>query len=517
MENSKNKGSSILSYQNTLTVLAVLVAVSIGRGLVGPGPLRVYTHDSWFLIDGAWRILHGQVPHVDFYSPLGFMCYLPTVLGFTFSHGAEAVNWGQCFCGVLVAAISVPVVFARMRPPFSALYCTALTLLALAPFSPGEFFTMATQSVFYNRLGYALLGILFVECVKPVLSGGNRLTEFLGGAVAGFAIGFLFFLKFTYAAYGVVLIVAMIPLRPQTRTRWIGIVAAGVLTGMAGLAFLRFNIGALIHDVRMLAAARPVGVLYFLGKPMQNLPRLVSICAFASVVSLVFRDAGSKRRGWQWGWIFLVTLGIDILALGTNTFRQPSDFPFSALAILAMVDDVQMAASRPLLVWGLSIALINPLLDAAGLLSDTLGRFRSARFVSSRVIAPGDDFITTEFYDPRTGTNSLVDEIKDGLSLLDQKSQPTEKIFTFWVENPFAYWLQRTPMKGGSTCFDYGNTYTEKSAPTPSEAFGDADVVLVSRGAEEGSLPMKRIYGPYLEANFTRAAESRYWWLYRKK
>ena len=76
-------------------------------------------------------------------------------------------------------------------------------------------------------------------------------------------------------------------------------------------------------------------------------------------------------------------------------------------------------------------------------------------------------------------------------------------------------------MAGGTPTYDYGSNYNEKSGPTPEEAFGPADVVLVPRLAEDGlpwasTPPLIRIYKPYVDANFTKVAETRYWWLYRK-
>jgi hypothetical protein len=114
-----------------------------------------------------------------------------------------------------------------------------------------------------------------------------------------------------------------------------------------------------------------------------------------------------------------------------------------------------------------------------------------------------------------------VEEANDGIALLQKQSKPTERIGAFWFANPFSYWLQRAPMRGGSPCWDYGGNFNDKSGPAPEEAFGGADVILVPRVNEDGlgwtgQPQLSRVYGTFLESNFRKVAESRYWWLYRK-
>jgi hypothetical protein len=162
-------------------------------------------------------------------------------------------------------------------------------------------------------------------------------------------------------------------------------------------------------------------------------------------------------------------------------------------------------------------------LDATGLV---LAAFRTAiqpkQFATARIISPvGDDVITTEFLNPATGANPLVDEANDGIALLQRESKSAEKIGAFWFANPFPYWLQRAPMRGGSPCWDYGGNFNDKSGPSPEAAFGGADVILVPRVNEDGldyvgRSQLSRVYGPFVESNFAKVAESRFWWLYRK-
>src|ERR1019366_3322568 len=73
------------------------------RTYIGLSGIVVYSHDAFGTLDGAWRVLHGQTPHADFYSPLGPIIYLVTAFGLLLSHGgAEGAGYSQALCGGLL-------------------------------------------------------------------------------------------------------------------------------------------------------------------------------------------------------------------------------------------------------------------------------------------------------------------------------------------------------------------------------------------------------------------------------
>ena len=141
------------------------------------------------------------------------------------------------------------------------------------------------------------------------------------------------------------------------------------------------------------------------------MPQLVTGGAFFcfAVFALHYLGSGSLAR--KWGWIFLVSLGIDVGSLGTNTYRQPAGFPFTALAILVLLSDIDRVlplsdgfriARRAVLAWGLSIALIAPMMDGAGLLHVAVRTIvQPHRLASVKLNTPvGDDMTMVEFLNP---------------------------------------------------------------------------------------------------------------------
>src|SRR5260370_40743680 len=81
----------------------MITALCLLRAYTGLSGIQVYSHDAFGTLDGAWRVLHGQKPHADFYSPLGPVIYLLTAFGLLLSHGgAEGFGYSQAFCGCIL-------------------------------------------------------------------------------------------------------------------------------------------------------------------------------------------------------------------------------------------------------------------------------------------------------------------------------------------------------------------------------------------------------------------------------
>ena len=72
--------------------------------------VRYYTWDGFLVLDGAWRMLNGQRPHVDFNSIIGPAAYLPTVVGLVLaSNTAAGFGYGAGVGGVGSRDLGVPV------------------------------------------------------------------------------------------------------------------------------------------------------------------------------------------------------------------------------------------------------------------------------------------------------------------------------------------------------------------------------------------------------------------------
>ena len=198
------------------------------------GPLMQYTyaHDAFIFLDGAWRVLHGQRPQIDFSTNLGPIIFLYTALGVKITSllhqgGGHALSATHTLLGFTVAGFAYLICFRRMQQVPGMLACLLLVILAMAPYNTGEFPFFLTTGMLYNRIGYALVAIVFVEALVPPGEGRNKgREEWWGGAATGFLLAFLLFLKITYFTAALFIVLALLPCRDQHRSRFAGLATA---------------------------------------------------------------------------------------------------------------------------------------------------------------------------------------------------------------------------------------------------------------------------------------------------
>ena len=86
--------------------------------------------------------------------------------------------------------------------------------------------------------------------------------------------------------------------------------------------------------------------------------------------------------------------------------------------------------------------------------------------------------------------------------------------------NPFAYALNRPPIRGGIAAAAYQYTINDGHHPSADRYFADADVLMVPKIPATAAVfydGFKRIYDPAIEQMFVPAAESMSWRLYRRR
>src|SRR5215469_15595222 len=72
----------------TLAVFSPLILYLIVIAKLTTGPINVFHNDALWMLDNGWRVLNGQVPHRDFYSPLGPLEYGILAAGMLLAKGS---------------------------------------------------------------------------------------------------------------------------------------------------------------------------------------------------------------------------------------------------------------------------------------------------------------------------------------------------------------------------------------------------------------------------------------------
>jgi len=192
----------------------------------------------------------------------------------------------------------------------------------------------------YNRYGYALLGLILLECFKGVRPPtGSQRHEWIGGISTGAALSLTLFLKVSYFLVAVVLIVVIsLFLWRVARQRILGIVLGFFLVSTCILAYLRFDVAAMLGDLRMAAGARAGALSSPVWMVLTHASVLLGVALFAFAAALLLGNRDPKWRGLKLPIIGTFLFFADIGLIMSN--MQSGDFPVCAVFAILVVNEI---------------------------------------------------------------------------------------------------------------------------------------------------------------------------------
>ena len=500
------------------------------------GPINVFHNDALLLLDDGWRVLNGQVPHQDFHSPLGPIEFLLMAGGMKFAHGsAQGIAVGIAAFGFVLGGWSWLLSRKRMPPLFAALTATWTVLTATCPTPLGFDPRFLSCAMIYNRQGYALLGIILIECAFA-----RDRSRFWGGFSTGLAVAVLVFLKLNFFGVAALMLLATIPLRRTDITRLYGFAAGNAALLLTFLLYPRFSFAAFFADMSFVAHAR--------GSSLNTggLVHGAAVCArsgsfwlvIAMVLTVIMLASPRERRQRQMFTVVLLTLVVlasGPLFLQTNSLENRCQL--ASLWIIVLLDPISALhlrlASKKVVTLAITAACLGGIVAAlAPEISSTvnlLGYHTASQKDSGvSVTAPGMErmrfYDSTSFYDKvKSGDGDggyYAETLSDGMNLLKSQSKPNETALALGFHNPFSYLLRRRPAPGGSSYILIGNSISEAHMPPSDWVFDHADLMILPEheGTHRASDQfIQSHYRDDLLRNYVFVGESRYWRLYRRK
>ena len=295
-----------------LAVLCALVVYLLVIATLSLGPINVFHNDALMLLDDGWRVLNGQVPHRDFFSPLGPLEFWIVAGGMLLAKGgAQGIAIGIAVFGFAIGLWGWLLSKRRLPALFCLLITSWLVLTAASPTPLGFDPRFLSCAMIYNRQGYALLGLILLECAFA--AENNR---FWGGVSSGAALVLIFFLKLNFFGVAALMLLITVPLTSVGLTRIWGFLAGAVGAFLAFLVYPRFSMAAFVSDMSFIIRARGSSV------NLSGTIKGIATCAQSSAVwmvvamtiALVLLIAPKQRRRRQS--VNLVLLGFVVLASG---------------------------------------------------------------------------------------------------------------------------------------------------------------------------------------------------------
>jgi hypothetical protein len=516
--------------------LAIFVTTAVAwtalQIAISPVDLAASPHDIPGHLDGGWRIVNGQVPHNDFYSPLGPAVPYLVGLGMAVSGpNIYAVVFPVLGAGLVVGAAAWMTSRSRFAPPLAVLVSLTVfaTAVGLSPLGWGP--SETDYAMFYNRLGYAVLMVLAVGCfLRRKISAGKPVagtTAFCAGA----GLACLLSLKINYFFVAIPVLV-FAPMFLGSPRRWYPWTALGFVT----LALLLW----LVLRVHPAAYLRDMGMVYRVARDSQGpvLPKLVALALklwlnLAGLAIAFAVVAWVRRWDWQavsrWALALAILIGADLL-LGISNAQLPAavlvPVAVPILYELALGSDEGaggfVSEERPALRLGFRWVLL-----ACGILLGTqrialelacLGYAFDARAERGATGYRGRQIDAAPFravFMP-PNRNALSDYpllVNLGLELVRKHVTEKSKLVAMEYINPFNVALGLKPARGDVWWWVKGKTFSTRTYPAADRVFAEADFVIASRRGADVLWP---IYGQYIQQRFELVDRNEEWALFRR-
>lgn len=499
------------------TIIASGLMLSVLLAAPGRTVTSKYLNDLLIFLDGAHRIALGQVPNVDFHTSLGPLAFYIPAAGYALSGSlGAAMPVGMALVVLLMTVLAAVIIPSRMRWSLGLPTALYLLLVVAVPANPGEAISEITFAMFYNRIGWAALGLLFVLYLprQARMSGNDAVDATCTAAL----VLLMLYTKVTYGLVGLGFLLLMLTDRRQVR--WVGLAFAITLGAVLAIEAVWQGGAEHIADLRLASAVSgSVPTIQRLVDVIAS--NLADIAVYGLFAVLLLWLARSIRD-----FLFLgFCLGSGILIIEQN-FQIVGILTLSAGAAVASeqllrqplaFERLRLAAGLPLLMAILilpaSVANLANLGLHAGLAMSGRGeqvplpQFEGIRLV--RTFGPGS-------YERFSRYNETIADGRMALGGLDPRA---ERVAVMDFVNPFSAGLSLQPPKGDYPWYHWGRTLDAVHFPPADETLADADIVMqpklpIERYTGEG---MPRIYEGYLRENFRQVADTRYWTVYRRQ
>jgi hypothetical protein len=446
------------------------------------------------------------------------LAYAPTALGLWIAQDrAQGFAYAQALVGFVLTMWAYLLTRKRLADISIVLFCLAIVFTATAPSALGYSPLKTGPAMLYNRYGYALIALLLVEAVAQWRVLGKR-AQFLGGLSSGFLIAITLFLKITFFAGALFLLLALIPCRVQTRSRWLGVAAGFAAIFIPVWAWFGFNLMPMLHDLIEIAGAKHIRLdFYLLDAILQD----AGIVAALAVVAALFLVSRHRRQSARTVLIAGIAGSLAGLLLIFGNYEQ-TGFPLAVFLSIIIIDAANVGVPEnrhsPDLFHALVLLSGSALILASlvsGVLADANGIYR--KFWTAKWDTAMDSPLLYGFV-PVKEDRLYSKYVNDGLALVRAHRRPGDTIMSLDFTNPFSYGLGMRPAPGGTTVLQYRTTFDDTHHQSPRELFGLADLVMMPKHFSDPTLPesIPRLYGPYLETHFHLIGESGIWRLYRR-
>ncbi|MCJ8518799.1 hypothetical protein ABID21_001688 [Pseudorhizobium tarimense] len=476
-----------------------------------------YVNDLFIFLDGAHRIWSGQIPNVDFHSSLGPLAFYIPAAGYGISGTlGGAMPAGMALVVLLLAIIASEVIGSRMRMLIGLPLAVFLLLIAAVPVNPGEWIGELSFAMFYNRIGWAGLGLLLVMYLPRRPDQPRR--QIIDAVCAAVLSLLMLYTKITYGLMAMAFLSFLLLDRRQLL--WSAMALALVIFAVMFVELLWKGSLSHLEDLRLASSVsgEPPTLRVMADVILKNLADIAVFAIFAGILLLL---EGRLRNILFVG--FCVASGLLIIE---QNFQIAGILTLGAgAAVIAelLLRSQALPHQRP---WPRGL----PLLLGALLLPATASNAISLALHSVNAVTDrGERMALPAFHGIRLvsmWSQGQYDffrrynaSIADGAAALQTLDTPMARVVVLDFVNPFSAGLSLDPPTNDSPWYHWGRTLDRDHFPDPNEIFADAEIILEPKSPIEiyTARGMREVYGDYIRRHFLQIMQTDYWTIYRRR
>jgi hypothetical protein len=516
--------------------------------------ISVWTHDNFTYLDGAYRILKGQIPHIDFITPIGLLGYLLPFLGLKITGSyALALPAADLIVASVAIILTNMVAYKRLSMIPALMLITYVWLLTSVPVNIGDASRYVSYSMFYNRHGWAFILILFVLYVRQ---DDSRRETIINDIIAGSIILiYLFYTKISFAAVSIAFMV-ILALKSKYHLKLAIMCFLGLLSGILLVESVLPGLNKgyaqdLLTAVQSSGAIR--GGMYTVVNFIYR--NITGILLTALVIVL---SARVKPMAWH-DYVFVAYVFLSAYALlnqNAQTRNMVTLFAISVWAMQAtqtklagMLKDGNSHGLETVKAIALGVLALSILLAAqpfaTRLYAMVIISARSKPMAASKAIdldklrkiyvykdedyisgIDKDNYSNKEIYVLRNrmrrdwlAEQEYVETVLAGVKLLRMHANSTDSIIALDMVNPFNFLLDTVPPKNSYSFLHINRTFNLGAAKPKLSMLDHASLVMIPNYPIQ--MPERdallEVFGPALKGKFKEVGRDRYWTLLRKK
>jgi hypothetical protein len=509
-------------------LLVIAASCALLLALPGQTVTTRYLNDLLLVLDGAYRVTSGQIPGYDFHTPLGPLTYYIPAAGYILSGTlGGALPAAMALVTLVLSLPMIHVLGTRLHPVLALLYGAFLLLILAVPINLGEGITSLTFAKFYNRIGWAALGILLVMYLRPI-----RIRErqnLLDALCAAFLTLVMLYTKLTYGIAAFAFLMFMLTDRRQWH--WASAAVGLILASALAVEAIWRSSFLYLSDLRLAldVGGRLRGTWGQIADHiLVNLSDYVLLALFSSL-------ALKRTRSFREALFYLFCAGTGFLIINQN---------FQAWGIIALHAAAAVAAETILRqeeksaldggrgAWSttagaklLFLALVLPtivhctaalglhMISASTRAGQALGLPHLERVRLANLWTWGE----------HDTANLYLTTLHEGADILSGAGLKGSKVFVLDANNPFPMILHAVPPQGDMPWLQWERTLNASAFIPPESLLANVDVVMEpkdSDGVSEAGparMGLKALYGAYIAEHFEGVDETEHWKIHRRR